>query len=150
MPVRFLCPACHQLLSIGTRKIGAEVDCPKCRSTIIVPDPRESHAGGQPTAPFPAEEPPSLFAQTGLDQALSAISSNDKHAAQTAPEPTSPYDSSPSESLFPVPKAAKRQTRGDDSYIMISRRILYLQAALLAIVAIMAFVCGYVIGGAAR
>jgi len=33
---------------------------------------------------------------------------------------------------------------------MISRRILYLQAALLAIVAIMAFVCGYVIGGAAR
>jgi hypothetical protein len=44
----------------------------------------------------------------------------------------------------------KTKPAEDDSLVVISRRVLYLQAALLAIVAVVAFVCGYVIGGASK
>jgi hypothetical protein len=145
MPVRFLCPACHQLLSIATRKIGAEVECPKCRSTIIVPDPRDSHASELPNA-----ETPSLFEQAGLEQALSAISASDKGVPPTAAEPAPQYDSSPANSLFPQPAGDQTKRPNDDSLVVISRRVLYLQAALLAIVGLVAFFCGYVIGGAGK
>lgn len=39
MPIRFRCPGCDGLLSIATRKAGAEVACPKCREGLIVPTP---------------------------------------------------------------------------------------------------------------
>ena len=135
MPVRFLCPVCHQLLSIATRKIGSEVDCPKCRSTILVPDPQQ-----------PARELANPFEQGGVEQALASISSG----ATSAPGPSArPPKNSPSAAELLQRPAAQRPT-SDDSLIVISRRTLYLQAVLLAIVAIVAFVCGYVIGSAGR
>jgi hypothetical protein len=135
MPVRFLCPACHQLLSIATRKIGSEVDCPKCRSTILVPDPQQSK-------PRATANP---FEHGGIDQALSAIASG-----------TTGMPSPPAVSAKTSPTAAEllqhppNDTTRDDSLIVISRRTLYLQAVLLALVAVIAFVCGYVIGNASR
>ena len=98
MPIRFLCPACRQLLSIASRKAGHQVECPKCRATIIVPD---------------------------------------------GPESTTDNSSS----ATPLLHRPAQQRAADDSQIVISRRTLYLQAALLAIVAIVAFVSGYLIGG---
>jgi hypothetical protein len=137
MPVRFLCPACHQLLSIAARKIGSEVDCPKCRSTILVPDSQQ-----------PARrEVASPFEQGGLEQALAAITSGAKSAPGASPAP--PKNSPSAAELLQRPGAQQRPP-GDDSLIVISRRTLYLQAVLLAIVAIVAFVCGYVIGNAGR
>lgn len=148
MPVRFLCPACHQLLSIGTRKVGAEVECPKCRSTIIVPDPHQPQDGGQATV-AQTTEPPSVFEQAGLEQALSAISSREKSPRPSGVSAAPPYDSSPADPLFP-PVTSKVQTTNDDSLIVIHRRVLYLQAALLAVVAVLAFYFGYLIGGAGK
>jgi hypothetical protein len=136
MPVRFLCPACHQLLSIGTRKIGSEVDCPKCRSTILVPDPQQS---AQPAAASP-------FEHGGMEQALATIAGGAKTAP---PPPTAPPKNSSSTAELLQRPAGDRLT-DEDSLIVISRRTLYLQAALLAIVAIAAFVCGYLIGNAGR
>ncbi len=136
MPVRFLCPACHQLLSIATRKIGSEVDCPKCRSTILVPDPQ------QPTR----SEVANPFEQGGLEQALAAITSGAKSAP--GPSPAPPKNSPSAAELLQRPAAQRPPS--DDSLIVISRRTLYLQALLLAIVAIVAFVCGYVIGHAGK
>jgi hypothetical protein len=144
MPVRFLCPACHQLLSIGTRKIGAEVECPKCRSTIVVPNPQQP----DPATAAPPTEPPSLFEQAGLEQALSAISARESLATHSETAPA--YNSPPADALFPVRPAETAKPAQDDSLVEISRRVLYLQAALLALVAVVAFVCGYVIGGAAK
>ena len=132
MPVRFLCPACHQLLSIASRKVGSEVDCPKSRSTIIVPDPHND----------PATEPSNPFEHAGLEEALSAISIRETPAPKTAP----PSNSLPATPLLHQPPSISPKTSGDDSFVVISRRVLYLQAALLALVAIVAFVCGYVIG----
>jgi hypothetical protein len=132
MPVRFLCPACHQLLSIASRKVGSEVDCPKCRSTIIVPDPHDEQA----------PEPSNPFEHAGLEAALSAISASEKPAPKTAP----PTDSLPAMPLLHQPPTNPAKTSDDDSFVVISRRVLYLQATLLALVAIVAFVCGYFIG----
>jgi hypothetical protein len=136
MPVRFLCPACHQLLSIATRKIGNEVDCPKCRSTIIVPDPHDPSAN----------EPSNPFEQASLEQALSTISGGEKPPLKTAP----PTDSSSATPLFQERAKNSPNSAGDDSLVVISRRMIYLQAALLAIVAIVAFICGYLIGNGGK
>ena len=38
MPIRFRCPFCDQLLGISRRKVGAVVDCPRCRGRVGVPD----------------------------------------------------------------------------------------------------------------
>lgn len=37
MPVQFLCTHCHRRLSVGHRKAGTTVDCPKCRQPNVVP-----------------------------------------------------------------------------------------------------------------
>src|SRR6266700_5707766 len=132
MPVRFLCPACHQLLSIASRKVGSEVDCPKCRSIIIVPDPHDE----------PAPELSNPFEHAVLEQVLSAISAHETPTPKTAPS----KDSLPATSLLHQPPTKLPKTSDGDSFVVISRRMLYLQAALLALVAVIAFVCGYLIG----
>jgi hypothetical protein len=37
MPVQFICPKCQKLLSVGSRKVGCQVNCPKCASEVVVP-----------------------------------------------------------------------------------------------------------------
>lgn len=39
MPIRFLCPSCRSKLSIGRRKSGETIACPKCQAPVIVPPP---------------------------------------------------------------------------------------------------------------
>jgi len=38
MPVEFLCPGCRATLSIARRKIGTDIECPRCAGRIVVPD----------------------------------------------------------------------------------------------------------------
>jgi serine/threonine-protein kinase len=45
MAIRFRCPYCNQLCSIGTRKAGCNVNCPKCHALITVPVPHSHSAG---------------------------------------------------------------------------------------------------------
>jgi hypothetical protein len=47
-------------------------------------------------------------------------------------------------------RAPAQSSAAADSLIVISRRTLYLQAVLLAVVAVLAFCCGYLIGNAGR
>lgn len=51
MPIRFACPQCRQKLSISSRKAGTMADCPRCKSSIQIPQPTE------PTQPQ-RERPP--------------------------------------------------------------------------------------------
>jgi len=37
MPIRFRCKRCYQMLGIASRKAGAEIQCPKCAFSQIVP-----------------------------------------------------------------------------------------------------------------
>src|SRR3954447_8230012 len=137
MPLRFLCPACHQLLSIVMSKAGSEVDCPKCRSTILVPTSQYEEPAANP------------FDEPGLELALDEIVAATKPAAKSAKTAPPSYSAAAAGLLQSSPgaKRVRAKPAGDDT-ITISRRTLYLQAALLAIVAVVAFICGYVIGAA--
>ena len=65
MPIRFRCPGCEGLLSIATRKAGAEIGCPKCGEGLIVPPP-----SGDPqpdVEPAPPPEPPARGGLPDID-----------------------------------------------------------------------------------
>ena len=64
MPVQFVCPECNQLLSVGSRKIGMEVTCPRCQRPIVVPTHEAAAVGVammQSLGSPPAEEPLAEF-----------------------------------------------------------------------------------------
>lgn len=49
MPIQFRCPACDRLLSLATRKAGAQIACPNCKAAVTVP-------GATAPSESPAEE----------------------------------------------------------------------------------------------
>lgn len=181
MLVRFLCPACHQLLGIAPRKVGAQVNCPKCGATILVPDPEEPRsseaadqsapgegAAADPALDFTGDdftapdytgpdytapeitasdilppnassfEPPSAVGAVGSD-VLGDVRTFERPIQRVAPTPSAPKHLPPSAEL-PL---------DDGERIVISRRVLYFQAVLLAVVGILALVAGYLIGSGA-
>lgn len=126
MPVRFTCSVCNQLLSIGRRKIGSEVVCPKCKSRILVPAP----------------EPAAVHAAAEESEARAAV-------GQLPDADFTPfmYDDVPT--LVVVPSnVATSGTRSATQIgtVNISRTILYAQAALIALVAVIGFSFGYLSG----
>ncbi|QDU38861.1 Biopolymer transport protein ExbD/TolR [Maioricimonas rarisocia] len=44
MPILFRCHQCQQLMSIARRRAGAEVPCPSCGETLVVPDEQSKEA----------------------------------------------------------------------------------------------------------
>jgi len=165
MQVRFLCPACHQLLATGLRKVGAQVNCPKCGATILVPNPEET-APAESTAPpaasvsapasdYPAGDIPAETAArdngpgnftTSTDVPPDAVGSDVLGDLSAYGRPHG--GSSPSHAAKKRPAAAIPPD--DETRIVISRRVLYFQAALLAIVGLLALVAGYLIGAGSR
>ncbi len=182
MLVRFLCPACHQLLGIAPRKIGTQVTCPKCSATLLVPDPGEAPPAdspplmaAEPLAPVPqppemsVEELPPITAVTDLGLPESPVieqpvepAADDLQLALDAPPDAvdidvlgdlTAYERSP-----PVHTAAhsERTHTSPDSpvaasgQIVISRRVIYFQAILLAVVGLLALAAGYLIGSGAH
>lgn len=45
-PLKFRCHRCGQLLGVAPSRMGRAVNCPKCGTTLVVPDPM---AGGAPS-----------------------------------------------------------------------------------------------------
>ncbi|HPP52986.1 MAG TPA: hypothetical protein PK777_08560 [Thermoguttaceae bacterium] len=154
MPIRFRCVACRQLLSIGRRKAGAEIQCPKCGRSQVVPNQEEAaaalaaetaHHSSEPSSPAPSgififdEEPEEE------NWSSSPIPSrwNFSSGGQTAPSATAEsqvFSGLASEgSAFPSPS---------QEVIWISRRTLYLQALLIFVVGAVGFVLGYWLGWA--
>jgi hypothetical protein len=64
MPIRFRCRHCNQLLGIARRKAGCEVECPRCKKHITVPN----QDGGGGTEQAPNEAP--LFERADFDEYL--------------------------------------------------------------------------------
>jgi len=44
MPVVFLCQNCRSRLKVGRKKIGTEVECPRCHRPLTVPEPEAASA----------------------------------------------------------------------------------------------------------
>jgi phage FluMu protein Com len=124
--LRFICPTCQQLLGISSRKIGAQVKCPKCRTALIVPHPEEGSAEAQGADSPAADE---VWADlTAFDQ----------------PPPAPLAKSSPST------LSAASTVNDDPSMVVLPRRMFYFQGILIALVGIVALVAGYLIGSAVR
>lgn len=161
MPVRFFCQRCHQLLSVGRRKIGAQVSCPTCGSSNVVPDQWSAQAGvAMATSVRPAANPLALpefvvyedlpthhqrllpGPVAGLDIPGGTTGSCDPAAANRRRHPDAGGAGRVDNALRPA--ASPPWTRGN--WVLLSRRAVYAQAALLATVALVFGLAGFFIG----
>lgn len=150
MPIRFRCTACRQLLSIGRRKAGTEIQCPKCGFSQQVPSEEEAAALAAQAAhrTQPAEPVPSgiFIFEEELEE--------DAWPTPTASVPSgsiasSTQDAAALDSLQGFPQMASwggnRGPRAKE-VIWISRRTLYVQAVLILVVGAVGFALGYWMG----
>jgi hypothetical protein len=136
MPVRFTCPACHQLLSVAARKIGCEVKCPKCNAALIVPGDNDT-----PTPPMihlDGAEPSSTVNMNVSD----LVFYDDIPLVVDAPPKINPVAPS---SIVSSPTSP---ATFDHRLVTFPRYVLYAQGALIGVVALLAFVLGIVFGRA--
>lgn len=187
MPVQFHCTQCRRTLSVGQRKVGATVACPKCGAPNTVPRPERAlaspvAAGLTESAPAPtmpgsaAPDSPVFPEAVVFDDIPDLIAMIDSMpvASSTAPAvpPTSeaPATVAPpappalgeillpsAPQLVPSPPVSSvrstgpgRRGRDNDAMLLVSRKAVYAQAALMAVVALAALAAGYLIGRGAR
>lgn len=132
MPIRFACEHCGARLSVSSRKAGARAKCPKCQEPIAVPaseeDEQPSDAAqeeqetDEPTGQQEHEDPFSQFVVYDDETEL---------VYATEDEEETPYAED-----VPV----------DPTKVAVPRRILYMQGALLGVVAVVCFVLGVIVG----
>lgn len=114
--IKFRCASCDKPLSIGRRKIGAAVSCPKCKTQTIVPETSFE------TLTDDSEENPFSEFQVFDDD---------------FDEPDLVY----AEDTLPRKAELKLNDR-----LSVHRRVVYFQGALLGIVAVFFFLLGLLIG----
>jgi hypothetical protein len=148
MPVQFVCPHCTQLLSVGSRKIGTAVACPRCRRDVIVPDQEAASVSvamrqaqkEPPEAPLPEfmvyDEPPAAE----LDAPPIIIT--DTHITRLAAPPAR-KEPRPEPATSPLWQKLPGQR---EPMLLLSRRALFLQAGILAAMTLVAFGLGYLVG----
>lgn len=125
MPIRFSCPNCRQKLSVSSRKAGSTADCPRCKSSLTIPNIPESpptREAGPVVTSAPSQVAPFDFVAT--DQPELVYDTSDDG-------PTSPHIENEHLDLISIP-----------------RYVLYLQGGLLAVVALASFAIGIIAGGA--
>jgi len=72
MPIKFRCKYCNQLMAIGRKKAGLDVNCPTCNGTLRVPfkDSDEQYAPVPAAAKAPVKEP--VFERSDFEAYLKA------------------------------------------------------------------------------
>jgi hypothetical protein len=128
MPIKFACQHCDQVLSVSSSKIGRRAKCPKCQQPITVPDAQqaaESIARRKTAAPPSNNE--DLFSQF-------VVYDDSAELVYESEEP---------------PGRSRAETQSiDRSKVAVARVILYIQGALLGVVALVCFALGVVAGRA--
>ena len=160
MPVRFRCPECEGLLSIARRKIGSMVECPKCRSRVVVPA-QDDDSDEINVAPMdePVLENPPLPVPAPVRAAPVKAVATATPAAPRAEQPLFERDDfetilgkkGPSELTpakvktdDPVPTSVPH-TAAEDG-IFVSRGAAIILAVLMVVLLVLAFATGYLIG----
>ncbi len=142
MAIRFHCKRCNQLLGIASRKVGTEIECPKCGVSQIVPS-EEAAAASMTMSRFAqssqvAEEPSDLVV---YDDEPAAIESPRRRKREPPDPPRTPSPDQPAVQGPPLPGQPVPQ-----EMILFSRRTVYVQAILFLVVAATGFGAGYFIG----
>ncbi len=186
MPIRFHCRRCEQLLGIASRKVGSQIECPKCGSTQTVPTAEAAavamtlRASQGNSNPVEAEEEFAVYddapesveiapARRGGRRRESppvqppAAAPAPDRAAAPAPDRAAPSGAAPPAS---EPRPAKRRGHAKRTMhprdaqeaaepsgvtvpggmILFPRRTLYVQGALVIVLALVFFGTGYFIG----
>ncbi len=124
--IRFACDECDQLLSIGVSRIGQSITCPKCDHRNHVPD-----------------------ADAAALQLADRRMRRDKQKRETANDASQfeVYDDD-TEFIFETDDDDEGYYGGrvDRSKVAVPRSVLYIQGAMLGVVAIGAFLLGWVLG----
>jgi len=116
------------LLSVATRKIGCEVKCPKCDASLIVPDANDLPA--PPVVRIDGATPPAV------DMNLSELVFYEDIPRVVESQPA----------IGPIVSEALSTAEFDRRLVTFPRYVLYAQGALIAVVALVAFVLGIVLG----
>jgi hypothetical protein len=126
MPIHFKCHTCKRRLSVGSHKAGSDALCPSCGATIRVPtqaDVAALAAMNAATASGSADKPGADFSDFRFEEDIAIAPGQSARPRQDTPV-----------------------ERFDPQYVSISRKALYAQAGLIAIVALGCFVLGYLAG----
>lgn len=128
MPIRFACEQCGQKLSARSRQVGHIAKCPKCKHEVTVPAASTRTSGDS----RPPDSAGTGQAEGREDDVYSqfAVYDDDEWVYEDETE-----------------QAGKTPVAVDFDRVSIPRSILYVQGILLALVAILAFVFGILIGG---
>jgi phage FluMu protein Com len=134
MPIKFACEHCGARLSVSSRKAGAQAKCPKCQRVLEIPALERGEAPAQPVA---RDEPSGAIPAAGPP--------GDDPLAQFLV-----YDSE-SELIYATedeenPSQAGFRASLDPHKVAVPRAILYMQGALLGLVALMSLLIGILLG----
>lgn len=134
MAIRFYCSQCRQLLSIASRKAGAEIECPRCGHAQSVPT-EEAAAAAMAMGNLGRGQ------ETALDVFDLTVYDDDPTLMETSSRRPPPAATSrPAELPSPQLPVDRRDL------VVYRRQTLYAQAVLFLVVAVAAFVAGYLIG----
>jgi phage FluMu protein Com len=161
MPIRFHCKHCGQKLSVGSQRAGTKANCPRCKEIVRVP--------GEAAKPGKAALAASMLVMSGEEAAVETAAASeeptgpplasDQYATETdgaeyaggydAPLETSElvFDTAPNISTGSE-TAANVVQQVDYNLVSFPRYVLYAQAGLLAVVALVCFALGTLMGGA--
>jgi len=128
MPIRFACEQCGQKLSARTRQVGHVAKCPKCKNDVTVPASSTRESSG--SRPPLSESSGAVEDQDDVYSQFVVYDDDDEWVYEDEAEPSRN-----------APAAV------DIDRVSIPRTILYFQGILLALVAVIAFVFGVLVGG---
>ena len=136
MPIRFPCPHCSQKLSVSSSKAGSNVNCPRCKQELTIPQV------DQKVGVEPAGRAGDASSQSTLHPGDTA---EDDPFAQFAffDEMELVYDTTD-----PAPREAPKRPAVDYDRVSVPRVMLYAQGALLGVLALVCFSIGLLTGGA--
>jgi len=136
MPIRFPCEHCDRVLKVSSSKIGRSGKCPNCQGPIKVP---QAEAALSLMKKRKEAAPP-------RDETEPAEEEFDPFAEFVVYDDADDGDDYYYESNAGYAPAADSRTL-DPTRLAVSRSVIYMQGALLGIVALICFTLGAVVGG---
>ena len=129
MSIKFICDQCSQVLKVHASKVGAKVKCPKCETKLTVPSEKKA---ADAVARYKKSVDESVGGDSDFDPfSQFAVYDDDTELVYETSSPQS---------------TRAKNVVVDRSKVAVSRTILYIQGALLGIVAILFFSLGLVVG----
>lgn len=126
MPIKFLCEHCNAKLQVASRKAGSEQTCPRCKKVMRIPD---------------AEIAEAMLAMKSSDRFSEAVGQEDDFLEFTVfDDEELVYDKTAERAN------SHRLAKIDPQRVSVPRMALYIQGALLGVIACVFFVFGVMVG----